>query len=1611
MPYFLCTDYAQMIFRLGHEVFDKDLKLLFLGGDTWTADDTRKIQEFADKHGLISAHEWLEKAKSIRDYRPLLNRKQTRVLYDELCCSRIEWIQLYHKRECSVTLQFDPNSKVNEHEIDLNFASLVDIKSIYLPRDLDGSLKGTATLVCASLAAAKQFLALFKLSNDTEQDKKSHIEECLDDNGEIAIRQKSDLSKLRRDFLQKAAEWLHTNRRIQDEELFVPFDLPECSPQQKFTTVLLLEWHQKRHEIKTEQKRIKLQLDDTSAKIQASQSSESTKQMLRLVASGVDGRNSAAEALLDNKVMYIVLKNANGTGCTLCTWTGEQTPVNQQNGSKKHPAQVQNFLKSSIRKVCFDNTQYKTKKDFQNPQTNDAHGALEDEMDKDGAPATATVQEGKAKKKKDTASKKKKEAELKYIGFENAAEVSKLLSSLDSDSGGIDWMVFQYTDDAQWEECEATSPKKMTESLRKQLTKSRVGSLLCDIYFEQKLVLSCLGAACPSGGVECIPKLLHRHGQQVFCFNANNSSQARRLRRLLPNLDAPNHTVLWSSSAPSSVFSQTDGKGSTVSLIVRDDTTDASVMQFLQKMLNTDLLPSIRCRSKANLRACDTSVNGIEWLDIHGASIESRKWKLLSFQFRCKIAVDYQKYLTYCDLSTGGHDEDFVWYSQHFCQPFSQPVLDVMFLRADLQSFRKLKFDIQEMIENYFAWKQNDPKPHLALTVTGSEKTYYFQVSSNGKAQIKKRVSDFKGSAIEMDQNCLANFLFSDALSNPLIKQRFQSILEHGKNFWGKDKAVSLKWTKPNGGPIVSQTSNEAKADAEAAKSAAAEEFWKVLEIWRERAVISVLEHSQPLESLELFVSSQDSITASGTIKWPKSADDTEILCSAVAHLCTISCCYCGCNYVIPECVREALAGDKSGQGVFCCINHADWEDKGAKLQMPISNFNKPDKATQSIQDPARDKNLAKLFQRICEIEKLLRLSISIGFQHFLYFKRSENEISPLRIQCQFLRDLYDGPVHLSFCIEGPTDVLCQCTSRAKEPNSTEAQKPRSKKKADYMRDYSLKDGLEVLISSSQPLHGPSHFRTSLSAYPEFHEYETPLCFGDGKQKIRTHMCRIYGRIAPQNSGTENGIATCNEGNKLPAEWMRHLLEPEYYLSSTAAFPVVKFELIVPACSAASVSYVAESALSYSEELGSNDKHSRPEDKTENDATDAALRCFREVLNAENQLNKLNVSVAPMKRQLQESSNGAVAADGMAGDYDLIRLPSHADNEHDDGEEEDDDDGDDNDGDQQSDINTEMKCVWQVFLKSSSKRGVSMELFHSPQNTEPQAPPFFSDILRLQLDFPTRLPEGKTVVDFSRFCRGERANPKLSVKVLNEFFKVILKKHPRSYEDAFKLLEAHHDAPVPADVACADDAAVHSRESELFDDNVHSSSSHHSVSCLEREDSGRAASASPERRLSPLVYLAKSLMDHVLMNDVSRAQEASQVSADIPIIWILKQKKFPEHIRTFLFNEPYTRIRTEVTEVSADKCATISRFLPPKLDLCFQLEVEQENFDKAIRALLEDDAGEGGSAVKGNGALVACKTIQKSLDDIKLLEAFKYLLFSDDLFCKVRMFNFHTAQC
>jgi hypothetical protein len=1664
MPYFLCTDYAQMIFRLGHEVFDKDFRLLFLGGETWADSELRRIQDFANEHGLISAHEWVEQAMSIRDYRPLLSRKQKRVLHDELTFSRVEWIQLCHKRESSVMMQFDPNSSVTEHAIDLHFASLVDIKSIYLPRDLDGSLKGTATLVCASPAAAKQMLALFKLSNDVGQ---GHIEEYLDDKGEIVIKQKSDLTKLKKDFLKKAAEWLYINRRIQDEELVVPFELPEIrsdsdhnpaaqSPPhsrlstEQCRTALLIEWHQQRIQHKMSQNDVIKR--EHSESTRASQSSEAKTKYLSVFSRGCNGRSSAANVLLDSEVMYVVLKNAKGNGCTLCQWIGKEAHVNQRKGSKKHPAQVQKFLRSSIPKLHFDLQKYETKDDFLNPQ---ASAIVGDNDGKDDALAGAKQ-------------KAKKQATLKNIEFENDIDVSRQLLSLDSGSGEFDWIVFRYTDAVKWDEWETVeSPKKRTESSEKELAALRTDSVSCDIEYEQKLFSACPESDSLRGKFKTRPKLLQRLGQQVFCFKANNSAQARRLRQMLPNLDSPNHTILWSSSAPSSVFSKTEGRGSTVSLIVRDDVSDASVLQFLQKILDKTLLPSIRSRSEVNLRACDST--DIQWLDINGAVIESRKWKLRSFQFRSTIEVDYTRYLAYWDNSKGIQDNDFQWERERFRQPFSQPILDLIFLRRDFHSFRKLKFDIKKMLETHFVWKKDrDERPRILLTVTGSDDTtHWFLVCSNGNTKVldpkdkvknkqnrKKNVSDFKGWTISMDQNCLANFLFSDVLNDSSMHEKFKAILEHGKNFWGRPISFSWNWNKKDS-PIIQQASAEVEADAEAraikvtnaaadefwkvqttteaeadcagnhakAKADAADEFWKVLGIWRKRAVISIFEHSCQDSSGSNIYSSEGCCCAGSEERCAEPSGAGEAA-GAGAELCgacemkLVSCFFCGCNYVIPSCVREALgretAGHKSCEGFFCCISHADREEKRTKLLMPITNFNKPDKiAHNQVQDPARDKNLAKLFQRICELEKLLLLNISIGFQHILLFKCSAtNKLSPIRIQCRFQRDEYDGPAHLSFYIEGPTGILCQRNADVHELSATEARKTRSKKKADkkdYIRDLHVKEGVQVTVSSSQPFEGFSCFKTSLSVYPEFHDRESPLFFRESKQKIKTHMSRVYGRLAPKDNGVENGVSTNNEGNKLPAEWMRRLMEPEYYQSSSAAFPVLKFSLTIPRINdpssgsafelgdhfgtiASNETYVAETTLPYFEELGLSDKNSKQDNKPGQDRIDNALRCFRDVLNAESQLNAVIASLGLLSEQFDASlkQTGAVAAGGGLED----------DCDDDDG----DDDGDDDQDDDCSStrqhhriIEPKSGCV--VFLKNSSKRGVWMELFHPPQkSSEPLVAPFFSDIIRMQLDFPSVHTNQKSfegletsLIACCKRCHDPQASKNLNYGSVFQFFKLMrnFRNHDFNPDDAIVLLDS-----VSSGGSCAGDdtAPTSSHDSAAFPDWV-------GRSCAASSCSATVVTAS-----ASLAFLAKSLMDHLITKN---AQAAFLNSEDVPIC-IFKQQTFPDHIKTFLFGQKYTNVTLQV--VTADVSATLSRFLQPKLDLSFQLAVKQQHFEETIDAILGDVAVKEGTAVEGRaGALVACKTIQKSLDDLKLLEAFKYFLVSDDLFCKVRMLHFHNA--
>jgi hypothetical protein len=353
-----------------------------------------------------------------------------------------------------------------------------------------------------------------------------------------------------------------------------------------------------------------------------------------------------------------------------------------------------------------------------------------------------------------------------------------------------------------------------------------------------------------------------------------------------------------------------------------------------------------------------------------------------------------------------------------------------------------------------------------------------------------------------------------------------------------------------------------------------------------------------------------------------------------------VSCCYCGCNFSIPTYARKLLAAaDRPGK--FCCSSHADFKEKQTKMQTPIFGMTKPDKVmARQSQDPARDKNLTKLFQRICELEKLLLLNITVGAQHKLYLSSEDGASLPLRMQFQIRRDEYDGDAHLSFFIEGSTELLC-----GKIPKGTV-----------QSRSNSLKRNLEVSVSFCCHSDNPAVFATALSTFPDFTELEVPIRL-HFPWDFKVQLAGFYGRIGKKlpNSGHEEDLAifTENEGCKIPAEWMRRFLEPEYYPSHRAAYPFIKFMVTIPkdddkdaavtehevpsrsSADANPTTFVAVARSHCFEELWLNDKDCIPE-QDKHRATLKALQCFRDILVAESDLNLALFSKNQyLKRQLK----------------------------------------------------------------------------------------------------------------------------------------------------------------------------------------------------------------------------------------------------------------------------------------------------------------------------------------------------------------------------------------
>ncbi len=1545
MPYFLCTDHAQAIFSMGHKVFIDDFELLFLGGD-WTAHHRTRIEEFSKEHGLFHADEWLEQAKSIREYRPSLDRKQKRILHDELCSSRNEWIELCHKRDSSVIIYFDPNSSITEHEIDRYFASLVDIKSIYLPRDLDGSLKGMASLVCASHTAAQQLLALFKVADPRGfSSNQGYIEPYLDANGKIALKARSDLSKIKKDFLKAAAQWLHINRQIWYEEFIVPFywpcSVPSTASKEQYLTFLLMRWHQERHRIGQNQSQLE-QDREKCANLQAElKTNPEHIYFVNFVSRGSQSQGlKPADVLQDDKMsvkmMYFVVKN--GQGHTLYKWMGKQAPFREIHQSGY--VAVRDFVQSNITEnFDVNETVYEKKDDLSKAIASSSQSrvpVLSPQPFDDLSKAIASSSQSRVP----VLSPQPFDASWKIEILKH-----EMLREFLSDHTN-DWIAFECTAGRDWMERREENKQKDGE-----LAKLQADAMKCDMKFECDIRIASRSMTSEyilSSDAKS-PMFLNRFGQKVFCFKANNEAQARRLKQMLPSLDAPNHTVLWSRTKPTHTMSISDGKGSTVSVIAREDVTDASVLQFLQKILKKNVLPSICGVSEVPLRACEDKTD-IQWLDIHGDVIKARKWNRRSFRFRSQVAVEYQYYLEHAirphqhedhrlqDIVTASQIlhplmpcSDVVvlkadvcqpnideWERECFYQPFSQPVLDLILLKGDFSVYRKLNFDIKNMVETKLTGEILDPKLQLIVIVSDSEKISLCVSLKNGNAQILRE--KFEGFFIEMDQKCLVNFLFSDVLVNQSIETKFRSILECGKDFWGK--LIKFSWN-----------TKKEKDDDEV--QFAVHSFWNiVLKKWSNLAVLSVLQCSV--------------LTKEGAkpVEIRKNEGDSRHK-TRMEH---VSCCYCGCNYVISSSIKTDF-GSWDGfddDSVFCCINHVDFSKKvQPKVQLPISSFKtKSDKViSRQAQDPARDKNLANLFQRICEIEKLLLLNISVGAQYMLFFKCSKtNKLSQMRMQCRFRRDKYDGPVHVSFCIEGPTAILCR-----KTPTAIMCSKIKGGHAADdsNQQEWSLKAGLGVTISLCRQMDGFTDFSTTLSVDPEFHEHETPLLFGldTSSHKMKTRMSRIYGRLAPKHDGKENGISSENEGNKLPAEWMRRLMEPEYYQCPKAVYPVVEFKLIVPSGASnevASHTYCAVAASFCFEEHGLSDKHSKQDLKPKMDDVSQALRCFREVLDVESKLNAVTSSLNQLNQQIGACLHVADLAAPVAAADNQDSVPSV-------GDEDDDDNQYNGSDDYWSTDHFESRIPqsgWIVLLRTDSKIGTWMDMFHARRKTDRAV---FEDIIRVIVEFPTFKPE-------------DNAPPPLS-PLVGLYYHLA---YSKSKKLKWPLL--HFKSMI-------------SKEISGFLPRIT-----FNETALQQFQTFCPPEIVEE---SPLAALAKSFIDYVI----------PKIPSDVPIC-VFKQIGFPDHLSTFIFGEQ--KMKLVSYEVSKALFHGLSK-LPLRLDLDFQLDMKQKYFDKTLAVLLSDEEQKDSikSESKEFGALVACKTINETLDFLKLLEVFKFVYCSDSMFCKV----------
>jgi tRNA(Arg) A34 adenosine deaminase TadA len=217
MPYFLCTDECHDIIQQGHIVFKHLFGHLFKAGI-----DNEEIQCVLDElvlnHGLDSksAADWggdFSQIKRIQEYRPSLDHRQKRILQDDLHGKRNQWIDARHDQFCSLHFKFESSIRISEEIVDRYLSPLADITSIYLAREIDGSLKGDFKVTFSDRKSATELKRQLHLAM---------IDKNADDMASQSLGRANSRKSHSDDLLQKALDWLHQIRVIKSHEVFLP---------------------------------------------------------------------------------------------------------------------------------------------------------------------------------------------------------------------------------------------------------------------------------------------------------------------------------------------------------------------------------------------------------------------------------------------------------------------------------------------------------------------------------------------------------------------------------------------------------------------------------------------------------------------------------------------------------------------------------------------------------------------------------------------------------------------------------------------------------------------------------------------------------------------------------------------------------------------------------------------------------------------------------------------------------------------------------------------------------------------------------------------------------------------------------------------------------------------------------------------------------------------------------------------------------------------------------------------------------------------------------------------------------------------------------------------